>query len=84
MIAAMDAPAPAPAPAASAGPREFPKQADWATMPEAEFRAMFRDFYARHYPQHLRHMPWRVRWAEIRDWYLLLSRQGWICKRVVN
>ena len=77
-LAAMDAPAPAPAPATSAGPREFPKQADWATMPEAEFRAMFRDFYARHYPQHLRHMPWRVRWAEIRDWYLLLSRQGWI------
>ena len=77
-LAAMDAPAPAPAPAASAGPRAFPKQADWVAMPEAEFRAMFRDFYALHYPQHLRHMPWRVRWAEIRDWYLLMSRQGWI------
>ncbi len=77
-LAGMDAPAPVPVSPASAGPREFPQQADWAAMPEAEFRTMFRDFYARHYPQHLRHMPWRVRWAEIRDWYLLMSRQGWI------
>jgi alkylation response protein AidB-like acyl-CoA dehydrogenase len=77
-LAGMDAPAAAPAPAAPGSPREFPKQADWAAMPEAEFRSLFRDFYARHYPQHLRHMPWRVRWAEIREWYLVMSRQGWI------
>ena len=35
-------------------------------------------FLARHYPGHLRHMPYRLHWDEIKDWYFTLSRQGWL------
>ncbi len=76
----------APAPAApdedaaqgSAAAEDFPRQADWNAMPEAEFRAMLRRFFRAHYPAHLRHVPWRLHWDEIKDWYYTLSRQGWI------
>jgi 3-oxochol-4-en-24-oyl-CoA dehydrogenase len=57
---------------------EFPRDADWEQMPEAEFRRMVRAFLARHYPGHLRHMPYRLHWDEIKAWYFTLSRQGWI------
>jgi alkylation response protein AidB-like acyl-CoA dehydrogenase len=57
---------------------DFPTSADWDAMPEDEFRRMLRAFLARHYPSHLRHMPRRVHWDEIGDWYRCLSRQGWI------
>jgi alkylation response protein AidB-like acyl-CoA dehydrogenase len=39
---------------------------------------MLRAFLDRNYPQELRHMPRRVHWDEIGDWYMCLSRQGWI------
>lgn len=52
--------------------------ADWNTMSEADFRAMVRGFFARHYPAHLRHLPRRLRLAECREWYMTLSRQGWL------
>jgi alkylation response protein AidB-like acyl-CoA dehydrogenase len=57
---------------------DFPREADWNAMPEAEFRAMLRRFFRRHYPAHLRHVPWRLHWDEIKTWYFTLSRQGWI------
>jgi alkylation response protein AidB-like acyl-CoA dehydrogenase len=57
---------------------EFPRDADWEKMPEAEFRQMVRDFLAKHYPSRLRHMPYRLHWDEIKEWYFTLSRQGWI------
>jgi alkylation response protein AidB-like acyl-CoA dehydrogenase len=47
-------------------------------MPEQEFRQMLRSFFDRHYPQHLRNLPRRLHWHEIKDWYFTLSRQGWI------
>ncbi|MBO1113263.1 acyl-CoA dehydrogenase [Bordetella petrii] len=77
----------APAPAApdidddpqdTAAAQAFPCRADWNAMPEAEFRAMLRRFFRAHYPAHLRHVPWRLHWDEIKDWYYTLSRQGWI------
>ncbi|MDR2154137.1 MAG: acyl-CoA dehydrogenase, partial [Burkholderiaceae bacterium] len=68
--------APADAPVAWAG--EFPRSADWAAMPEAEFRRMVRAFLQRHYPADRRYLSHRARWSETRDWYLTLSRQGWI------
>ncbi|ANN80468.1 acyl-CoA dehydrogenase [Bordetella flabilis] len=58
--------------------QDFPREADWNAMPEAEFRAMLRRFFRRHYPAHLRHVPWRLHWDEIKAWYFTLSRQGWI------
>src|SRR3546814_14944985 len=39
---------------------------------------MLRRFFRAHYPAHLRHVPWRLHWDEIKDWYCTLSRQGWI------
>jgi alkylation response protein AidB-like acyl-CoA dehydrogenase len=57
---------------------EFPRDADWERMPEAEFRQMARAFFEQHYPPHLRHLPYRVHWDEIKAWYFTLSRQGWI------
>ena len=51
---------------------------DWNAMPEEAFRAMLRRFFQAHYPEHLRHVPWRLHWDEIKDWYFTLSRQGWI------
>ncbi|MBI4192469.1 MAG: acyl-CoA dehydrogenase family protein [Betaproteobacteria bacterium] len=64
--------------AATAEPGSFPRAADWAAMPEAEFRSMVRAFLKRNYPSHLRFPSRRLRWHEIRDWYMTLSRQGWL------
>ncbi|WP_368931584.1 acyl-CoA dehydrogenase [Achromobacter xylosoxidans] len=56
----------------------FPREADWNGMPEADFRRLVRGFFRAHYPERLRHVPWRLHWDEIKDWYYTLSRQGWI------
>jgi alkylation response protein AidB-like acyl-CoA dehydrogenase len=57
---------------------DFPRNADWDAMPEQEFRRTVRAFFARHFPDHLRHLPRRLHWHEVKEWYLILSRQGWI------
>lgn len=57
---------------------DFPREADWNGMPEADFRRLVRGFFRARYPEHLRHVPWRLHWDEIKDWYFTLSRQGWI------
>ena len=57
---------------------EFPRTADWAAMPEADFRRMVRAFLQQRYPQRLRYLSHRARWSEMREWYLTLSAQGWI------
>ncbi|MGJ7528092.1 acyl-CoA dehydrogenase [Variovorax sp. GB1P17] len=57
---------------------DFPRQADWAAMPEPDFRRMVRGFLQQRYPQELRYLSHRARWSEMREWYLTLSAQGWI------
>jgi alkylation response protein AidB-like acyl-CoA dehydrogenase len=57
---------------------EFPRDADWAAMDEAQFRATVRGFFRTHYPAELRNVPRRLHWNELRDWYMTLSRQGWL------
>lgn len=57
---------------------EFPKEADWDAMPEDTFRRMLRAFFARFYPEELRHKKSRLHWHQIEGWYKTLSRQGWI------
>jgi alkylation response protein AidB-like acyl-CoA dehydrogenase len=47
-------------------------------MPEADFRRMVRAFLQRHYPARLRYLSHRARWSQMRQWYLTLSRQGWV------
>ena len=51
---------------------------DWNALEDEDFRARVRQFFWANYPEHLRYPAHRLRWHEIRDWYLLLSRQGWI------
>ncbi len=60
------------------GEGDYPRDADWAAMDDGDFRAMLRSFFKAHYPEALRHLPRRVRWHETREWYLTLSRQGWL------
>lgn len=67
--------------AAAAAPpahADFSPDQDWDAMPEARFRALVRALFAQHYPEDRRHMPYRQTWAETRDWYLTLSRLGWL------
>jgi len=56
----------------------FPADADFAAMPEAEFRGMVRALFDAHYPQERRYMPYRQTWAQSREWYMTLSRLGWL------
>ncbi len=57
---------------------EFPSQADWDAMSEKDFRQVLRSFYSTNYPETLRNVPRRLHWHEIKDWYMTLSRQGWV------
>ena len=61
-----------------AEPRSVPRDADYAAMPEAEFRATVRAFVKQNYPANLRFPSRRLRWREIREWYMTLARQGWL------
>jgi alkylation response protein AidB-like acyl-CoA dehydrogenase len=51
---------------------------DWNTAADEDFRQELRAFLAAEYPDELRFLPRRLRWAECREWYLKLSRVGWI------
>ena len=51
---------------------------DWNTLDDEEFRRIAAAFFAQHVPQHLRHLSRRPRWAEVKDWYLTMSREGWL------
>jgi alkylation response protein AidB-like acyl-CoA dehydrogenase len=57
---------------------DFSANQDWDAMPEADFRRKVRALFAAHYPDARRHLPYRQSWAQSRDWYLTLSRLGWI------
>ncbi|MNX65302.1 Acyl-CoA dehydrogenase [compost metagenome] len=51
---------------------------DYSAMSDDGFRLMVREFLRAHYPQHLRHVPRRLRLREVREWYQTLSRCGWL------
>ncbi len=51
---------------------------DYTAMSDDGFRLMVRGFLRSHYPQHLRHVPRRLRLHEAREWYQTLSRCGWL------
>lgn len=54
-------------------------QPDYNAMPDAEFRQLVRNFVESHYPEIPRYSLNRLRWDEVKPWYLALSRRGWIC-----
>ena len=51
---------------------------DFNAMSDEQFRGEARGFFELHYPPHLRYNLRRARWSEMREWYLTLSRHGWI------
>lgn len=51
---------------------------DFNALSDEAFRIEARAFFVKHYPQHLRYILRRARWSEMREWYLTLSRHGWI------
>lgn len=51
---------------------------DWNTLDNETFRQTVREFFEKNYPAELRYPKTRLRWAEIKDWYLTLSRKGWL------
>jgi alkylation response protein AidB-like acyl-CoA dehydrogenase len=52
--------------------------ADLDRMDERDFRMMVRTFLRSRYPEHLRYPSHRLHWHECKNWYLALSRQGWL------
>lgn len=58
--------------------RALPRDTDWNGLDDADFRLLVRDFFEREYPDEFRHLPRRVRWAEVRDFNLRLAERGWI------
>lgn len=53
-------------------------QPAWNELSDDAFRQTAARFFEAHVPRHLCHLNRRPRWAEVRDWYLLLSKQGWL------
>ena len=51
---------------------------DWNSLDTEDFRARARSFFEHNYPEALRYPKRRLRWAEIRDWTLILAAQGWL------
>ncbi len=51
---------------------------DLNALGDEAFRALVRNDFESHYPKHLRYMPYRLRWSQLRDWYLRMSSMGWI------
>jgi hypothetical protein len=52
--------------------------ADWNAMSDAEFRKEVRHFFETEYPEELRHLPHRPKFAEIEHWHRKLYTKGWV------
>lgn len=51
---------------------------DWNAMTDEDFRLEARCFFEQNYPAELRYPPQRLRWEEIKGWYMTLSEKGWL------
>lgn len=51
---------------------------DWNALSDEDFRGEAAAFFAQHVPPHLKFLSRRPRWAEVREWYLTMSRHGWL------
>ena len=49
---------------------------DWNAMSDAEFRKEVRQFFEAEYPEELRHLPHRPKFAEIEHWHRKLHAKG--------
>jgi len=55
-----------------------PAHSDWNSLSDEDFRRLVRTWFETHYPDELRYPPRRLRWHEIKPWYLELSAKGWL------
>lgn len=51
---------------------------DFNAMSDEAFRAEAREFFENEYPKHLRFMPRRLTWDESKEWWIKLSKKGWL------
>ena len=51
---------------------------DFSSLSDDEFRGKAREFFAQHYPSHLRFILRRARLAEMMEWYSILYTHGWV------
>jgi 3-oxochol-4-en-24-oyl-CoA dehydrogenase len=51
---------------------------DFNLMSDEAFRTLVRIDFEGHYPKSLRYVPNRLRWSQLREWYLRMSAKGWI------
>ncbi|WP_026757567.1 acyl-CoA dehydrogenase family protein [Sediminimonas qiaohouensis] len=51
---------------------------DWNAMSDADFRKEVRGFFEAEYPEELRHLPHRPKFAEIEHWHRKLHAKGWV------
>jgi hypothetical protein len=55
-----------------------PQERDWNALEDEEFRQIVRHDFEAHYPTQLRYLPHRVRWSQLRDWYVRMAGKGWL------
>lgn len=67
----------APGTSARSLPAE-PANGEWDSIGDDDFRRLVRRFFETEYPAELRYPSARLRWAEIKPWYLKLSAKGWV------
>jgi alkylation response protein AidB-like acyl-CoA dehydrogenase len=56
---------------------ELPPGTHWNTLDDEQFRTLVRTWLGENYPPQLRHLPYQVRWSEIREWHGRLLDRGW-------
>ena len=50
----------------------------WSSLSDEDFRATVRAWFEANYPAEIRFFPRRLRWQEIKPWYLQLAAKGWV------
>jgi alkylation response protein AidB-like acyl-CoA dehydrogenase len=54
------------------------QRADYNALSDEEFRGLVRRFLTENHPPELRHPANRLRWKEVKPWYMILSAVGWL------
>ncbi len=57
---------------------QLSSQTDWNLLDDEQFRRIAAEFFETHVPRHLRFLSRRPRWAEVSEWYMTMSRHGWL------
>ena len=57
---------------------QLSSQTDWNLLDDEQFRRIAAEFFETHVPRHLRFLSRRPRWAAVSEWYMTMSRHGWL------